>query len=206
MDGGLFFPIGIALVFAAVILSAIGIRGRESFPPSRPVLVGVTLLFAAIVVGTTSLAVVNARDEKEHRDEELAEEEEQAEAEQPVPPSEGGTPPEEPPPGAAPAAGKPPPEGAATMLDLTSPEDGSLVFEPDALKAPPGTVTLAYENPSPVTHNINIEADGGNLAASDDITNGEVDVSAQLGPGEYVYYCSIPGHREGGMEGDLVVE
>jgi plastocyanin len=207
MDGSVFFPLGLGLVAVALVLSAIGIRGKDKFPPSRPVLVVGSVLFLAIVACTGALAVVNASEEKDHRDEELAEEQEHAEAEQPVPPPEGGTPAEEPPAEETPAGGgAPPAQGAATSLDVTSPEDGGLSFDPNGLEAPPGTVTIAYDNPSPVAHNINIEGDGGVLAGSEDVTGGAVEVTAQLQPGEYVFFCSIPGHREGGMEGDLLVE
>ena len=65
---------------------------------------------------------------------------------------------------------------------------------------------MSYDNPSPVAHNINIEGDGGVVAESEDVTGGAVEISAQLQPGEYVFFCSIPGHREGGMEGDLLVQ
>ena len=28
---------------------------------------------------------------------------------------------------------------------------------------------------------------------------------ANLAPGKYVFYCTVPGHRQAGMQGDLTV-
>ena len=54
---------------------------------------------------------------------------------------------------------------------------------------------------------MHIERDGEELAGSDVVTDGETtEASAELEPGEYAYYCAVPGHREGGMEGTLTVE
>ena len=38
------------------------------------------------------------------------------------------------------------------------------------------------------------------------MANEDTEASAELVPGEYVYFCTVPGHREGGMEGTLTVE
>ena len=37
-------------------------------------------------------------------------------------------------------------------------------------------------------------------------TNGKQSVSLNsLAPGKYVFYCTVPGHREAGMQGNLTV-
>jgi plastocyanin len=212
MDGTIFFPLGLGLVLAALILSAIGIRGKDKFPPSRPVMILVSALFAAVVVATGAFAVTNASEEKDHRDEEIAEEEaeaaEEAEAEEAVAPPATGEP------AAGGATAQAPgaaggEAGGGTSLDVTSPEDGSLSFEPTSLTAAPGTVTILYANPSPVPHNIAVEGGGagGILGETETFSAGEQElVLDNVGAGEYVYYCTVPGHREGGMEGDLTVE
>ena len=203
MDGSLFYWLGGALVLAALGIAAIGIRGRASFPPNRAVLVLGTAAFAAIVIGTTAFAVVNAQDEQEHRDKELAEEEATAQQEAP-PPAPGGQP--------QPAGGgkqqPPQPPAAAATLDVTSPADGSLVFDPDGLEAKAGSLTIAYSNPSPVPHSLAVEnADGNLLGETQIFSGGEQEVTLNdLTAGEYVFFCTVPGHREAGMEGDLTVD
>jgi plastocyanin len=200
MDGSLFFWLGGALVLAALGIAAIGIRGKASFPPSRAVMVLGTAAFAAIVVGTSAYAVVNAQDEQEHREKELAEEEATAE-EEPPPPAPGGQPQQ------VDEDEAPPPPSSAAALNVTSPDDGGLIFEPDGLEAQAGNVTITYSNPSPVPHSLAVEAaDGTVLGETEEFSGGEQEVTIDdLAPGEYVFFCTVPGHREGGMQGDLTV-
>jgi plastocyanin len=203
MDGSLFFWLGGALVLAALGIAAIGIRGKASFPPNRAVMVLGTAAFAAIVVGTTAYSVVNAQEEQEHRDKELAEEEATAEEPPPAPaPSPGGQPQQVNPNEA------PPPPSSASALDVTSPDDGGLIFEPDGLEATAGNVTITYSNPSPVPHSLAVESADGNVLGETEVFSGgeeEVTIDA-LAPGAYVFFCTVPGHREAGMQGDLTVQ
>src|SRR5688500_14136150 len=146
MDGTVFFWVGGALVAAALVLSFVGIRGKGSFPPSRPLFTAVIGAFALLVVATGAYAVANAREEQEHRDEELAHEAEEAAEESGALEQEGGGDAgassqaqqgeEE---GAAgPGGGQPAAAGGGETLDVTSPDDGSLSFEPDGLEAQAG--------------------------------------------------------------------
>lgn len=206
MDGSVFFYAGGALVLAALVLSAIGIRNHESFPPNRGVMALAIAAFAVLVAGAISTAVVNAREEQDHRRHDLAEERAQAAeevtAEAPAP--NGAQPP---PPGPAQEdTGAPPGGGVVTSLDVASPEDGSLVFEPSGLEAPAGSITINYANPSPVPHSIAIEAEGKVIDESDPITSSDTSASGELSPGSYIYFCTVPGHREAGMEGTLTVQ
>ena len=191
----LFYVFGLALTVMALIVAFIGMR-VEKFPTSRGLMVGVIALFGFLVVGSAAFAVSLAREEHEHREEEIfeyraeqAEEEDQAEgqiSEEPVEEEEevgGGT------------------------LALTSPDAGDLVFEPETLEAEAGEVVLEYTNPSEVPHNVAIEEGEETLAQSETVTGGgSADASAELEPGEYVFYCAVPGHRESGMEGTLTVK
>ena len=197
----LFYVFGAALTLTALVLSFTGLRS-ERFPPSRGVYAGVLGVLGLLVVGSCAFAIALSREEAEHREHEVAEfEAEQAAEEEAEPAAEPGT---------APAESETPVEdepAQAETLDLTSPEDGALVFEPTALEGPTGEISLEYTNPSEVPHNIAIEAEGETLAESETVTGGDAaEATASLEPGEYVFFCAIPGHREAGMEGTLTVE
>jgi plastocyanin len=186
MDGNFFFVVGIILVCAAVVLALLGIRGSESFPPSRGVMVGVIGLFVAVVATTMAFAIVKSNDEQKEREEKQAEEEQQAQAE----------------------AGQPATSGAPGInLAVDSPADGSLVFQPDGLEAKPGNLTIDYDNPSQVPHSIAVATANGNvLGETQPAAGGVQKLNIQdLKPGKYIFYCTVPGHREAGMEGDLTV-
>ena len=206
MDGNFFFVIGIVLVIAAVAIAFVGIRGAENFPPNRGLLVGVTALFAAVVATTMAFAVVKSKDEQDKRNEELAKEEAEAQPEnsgEATPPTPGGEP------QASGGGNEQAPEAAtpSETIDVSSPADGALVFEPDGLEAKPGNLTIDYDNPSPVPHSIAVATANGNvLGETTPAANGKqtLDIT-NLAPGKYVFYCTVPGHREGGMEGDLTV-
>lgn len=203
MDGDFFYVIGIVLVIAAVVLSFLGIRGSASFPPSRAMLVGVIAVFAAIVGVTMAFAVDLSEEEQAHREQELAQEEEAAAGEEAPTQSPGGQP------QASEGGNQQQPETAeATTLAVSSPSDGGLVFEPDGLEASAGNLTITYTNPSPVPHSLALETSDGNvLGETSVITDSEESVEFQsLAPGKYVFFCTVPGHREGGMEGDLTVD
>jgi plastocyanin len=198
MDETLFYVFGIALVLSALVLSALGLRS-ESFPPSRIVLAGVVAYFVALVGATSTFAVLNAVDEQRKRDAEHAE----AEAAATVPAGTEQT-------TTSPAAGTTTTTGAAQggeqTVKVSSPEDGALVFEPNKLTAKAGTVTIDYDNPSPVDHSVAIEAGSETLDESEIAADATLTAAADLDPGKFVYYCTVPGHREAGMEGTLTIK
>ena len=75
-------------------------------------------------------------------------------------------------------------------------------FDPDELVLSPNA-TITFDNQGVVVHNIEIDGVAGFKveAQAGQTATGSIDVA----PGEYVIFCSIPGHREAGMEGSLTV-
>ncbi|MGH2993657.1 MAG: plastocyanin/azurin family copper-binding protein [Solirubrobacterales bacterium] len=195
MEETTFYVLGIVLVVVALILAVAGLRS-ERFPGSRLVLAAGAGLMVVVVAGTTASAVILAREEQRHRNEEAAHEEQETETEA----EEAGESPKElDEQGAAEA-------GPAGDLRLSAPEDGTLAFDIDALDAEAGEVAIGFDNPASIEHDVAIEGGGEEIAKSDLVSEDTTEVSAELEPGEYTFYCSVPGHREGGMEGTLTVE
>jgi plastocyanin len=189
----LFYVFGIALTVMAVVIAFVGMR-MDGFP-SRPVMIGGLALMSFLVVGSAAFAVVLSREEHEIREDEIFE----YRAEQAEEAEEGQEPVDEEPEEIQPVDGG--------TLELTSPEAGDLIFEPDTLEAKAGEVAIDYTNPSEVPHNVAIEVESETISQSETVTGGDsAEAVAELEPGEFVFYCSVPGHREAGMEGVLTVK
>lgn len=96
--------------------------------------------------------------------------------------------------------------GGGSAVAISAVPDGSFAYEQDSAEAEAGTVTIEFENPAALGHDVQIEGESGDLGGTDVISEDSTTVDVELEPGEYTFYCSVAGHREGGMEGELSVE
>src|SRR5687768_11017004 len=83
---------------------------------------------------------------------------------------------------------------------------GELKFTVDQLEGKAGKVTITMDNPSELPHAIAIEGGGVDEHGETVEKGGTSTVTADLKPGEYEFYCPVPGHEEGGMKGTLTVK
>ena len=96
--------------------------------------------------------------------------------------------------------------GAATF-DVEADPSGALAFTTDKATAKAGEVTVNFTNSSPVPHDVRIEDSGGKeIGGTEVLAEGNESAEVDLKPGEYTFFCSVPGHRQGGMEGTLTVK
>lgn len=96
-------------------------------------------------------------------------------------------------------------DGGGAHLTLTADPGGALSFDQTELTAAAGEVTIELVNESTTPHNVEVEGNGVE-EVSETITESTTELTLTLEPGEYEFYCAVPGHREGGMEGTLTVE
>lgn len=97
--------------------------------------------------------------------------------------------------------------GSASALDFEADPSGALAYTSDTATAKAGKVTVNFTNSSPVPHNVDIEdSSGEDVAETEVLAEGSDSTTANLKPGTYTFYCAVPGHREGGMEGNLTVK
>jgi plastocyanin len=111
-------------------------------------------------------------------------------------------------PGRLATAGNTKPKGVAKeqggKLDI--PVGTGLSYQFASAEASAGKVTVETVNKQTVGHNIAIEGNG--LDQKGPVVQGGAtsSVDVDLKPGDYTFYCSVPGHREGGMVGKLKVK
>jgi plastocyanin len=97
--------------------------------------------------------------------------------------------------------------GGASAVDISAAADGSLAFDQTDLTTKAGAVTINFDNPASLTHDVKVEdSSGTELGGTDLVSQGDATATVDLQPGSYTFFCSVPGHREAGMEGTLTVK
>lgn len=96
--------------------------------------------------------------------------------------------------------------GTGATIKIEASPSG-LAYEEQEVTAKAGEDTIDFTNPASIAHNVTIEDSAGKvIGETETISEGPSSTTVKLKPGTYTYYCSVPGHREAGMEGTLVVE
>ncbi len=97
--------------------------------------------------------------------------------------------------------------GGSGSLAIAANPSGSLSYDKKTLSAKAGKVTITMTNMAPIGHNLTIQqgTSGAVLGSTPTFQGGTKSVSLNLKAGTYTFYCSVPGHRAGGMVGTLTV-
>jgi mono/diheme cytochrome c family protein len=88
---------------------------------------------------------------------------------------------------------------------LTIPADpnGQLAFTFRTAQAKAGKITIDMPNKSSSQHNIAIDGKGAGKIVGTGATS---TFTATFAPGTYTFYCQVPGHKQAGMVGKLIVK
>jgi plastocyanin len=182
----------------AIVLAALGLT-RDGFPGGESGGRGVMALSALLAVGAVAAAVATAST-PEHVGKAELKPVSGAEAEQaglnatqaPTKEQVGG-------------GGEAAPTGTVKITAAQG-----LAFKQKSLSAKAGKggkVTIDFDNPNPIPHNVQVEdAAGKHLGGTKTISSSKATATVDAKPGSYTFYCSVAGHRQAGMEGKLTVK
>ena len=95
--------------------------------------------------------------------------------------------------------------GGGGTVRVAADPGGDLAFVQDSLTTESGRNTFEFTNEASIPHDFRVEREGDELGGTEVITNDTAEVSLDLDAGRYTYFCSVPGHRQAGMEGPLTV-
>jgi hypothetical protein len=180
----LYYVLGATMVVGAIVLSAIGLT-RENFPPSLAV--GRAIMGGTLVLVLAGMAVLLLTTDKEHPREEAAEAAEHEKAAR----GEG--------PGGGEAV-----RGEASRTIRALEDEFSIKLDPGSPRAP-GRYTFDVVNQGKTDHDLEIEGEGIEEKTPLIGPGKTARLNADLKPGKYKFYCTVPGHEQSGMKVDVSV-
>ena len=80
-----------------------------------------------------------------------------------------------------------------------------LKYNTKLLHAKAGRITIDFSNLSQLRHNVRLEVGEKEFGGTKTIAHGTTSVTVTLKKGTYHFYCSVPGHEDAGMSGQLIV-
>jgi plastocyanin len=92
------------------------------------------------------------------------------------------------------------------VLQIDADPTGQLKYLASSATATPGQVQIKMQNKSSTPHDIAISGGGVNQVGKIVSGGGVSVVSANLKPGKYTFFCTVPGHRAAGMVGTITVK
>lgn len=99
------------------------------------------------------------------------------------------------------------PKGEKEVLELETDPSGKLAYTISEVLVQEGKVTIHFTNPQRLAHDVAIEDSNGDVIGKTElIAKGKASTTVHVAPGVYHFFCTVPGHREAGMEGTISVE
>jgi plastocyanin len=101
------------------------------------------------------------------------------------------------------------PTGSAaptSALNLSADPTGKLAYDKKQATIGTGRFPIRLVNNSSLPHNVTIAKGAKVLAQTRTVSGGSATTTANVSPGEYVFYCSVDAHRAAGMQGTLTVK
>lgn len=85
--------------------------------------------------------------------------------------------------------------------------NGQLSYTTKSVAAKAGKATIELHNPQSLPHDVAIEDSSGKTIGKTEVITESTDTAVvDLKPGKYTFFCTVPGHRQAGMEGTLTVK
>src|SRR3954454_17000973 len=88
-------------------------------------------------------------------------------------------------------------EASGSIVQIATPPGTDLAFTADQASTAAGKVTVEFGNAQELKHDVAIEDSKGDvLGQTELIAQGKAVATVELKPGEYTFFCTVPGHRE----------